>query len=152
MIDLVSSDEDVPEGIAEDGTLNVSVSSGDDDVVVIVPNSDSEGEDYFQNFIPKCCINHISLKEKLMLTLEEAFFLSFAISCLQLMDHKGNHLSLHQTWILFKETDKKFVNKYVVYHYFKSKGYIVKPGIKFGGDYCKIFVSCLFKSDICFSL
>lgn len=137
VIDLVSSDEEIAE-IPHDNMNNHTMSSEDpQDMVVIVPNSDSEGENYFENFKPKCCINKVRLPEKLMLTRQEAFFLIYGLGCLQILNGDHQNLSVEQCWQIFSDTDRNFVDKYVVYHYFRSKGYIVKPGIKFGGDYCE---------------
>ncbi|XP_026756479.2 tRNA-splicing endonuclease subunit Sen2 [Galleria mellonella] len=135
VIDLVSSDED-------DNNITDFVSpqldnynaSEKQDMVVVVANSDSEEEDYFANLKPQCCLNKTKLEEKLMLTLQEAFFLLYGLGCLQVV-HADKVLNIEQCLELFTETDKHFVTKYVVYHYFRSKGYVVKSGIKFGGDY-----------------
>lgn len=138
VIDLVSSDEDIS-GVANEELNSHSMSIDDPlDMVVIVPNSDSESENYFENFKPKCCINQVRLLEKLMLTLQEAFFLVYGLGCLQILDDDQHVLTVEQCWQLFTGTDRFFTEKYVVYHYFRSKGYIVKPGIKFGGDYCEL--------------
>ncbi|XP_028168672.1 tRNA-splicing endonuclease subunit SEN2 [Ostrinia furnacalis] len=140
VIDLVSSDD---EGEAcESGEeipvpINMDAFSTCDkqDLVVIAPDSDSEGDNYFANFKPKCCLNKVKVPEKLMLTPCEAFFLSYGLGCLQILNSDGKVLSTDQCWQLFLNIDFMFIPKYVVYHYFRSKGYIVKPGIKFGGDY-----------------
>ncbi|KAL0871213.1 hypothetical protein ABMA27_004984 [Loxostege sticticalis] len=139
VIDLVSSDEDEVSDTCEELTIPSNLSMLDtydkQDLVVIAPDSDSEGDNYFANFKPKCCLNKIKIPEKLMLTLCEAFFLSYGLGCLQILNSDEKILSTDQCWDLFLETDKKFIPKYVVYHYFRSKGYIVKSGVKFGGDY-----------------
>ncbi|KAF9416798.1 hypothetical protein HW555_005928 [Spodoptera exigua] len=106
-----------------------------EDLVVIVPNSESEGENYFENMRPKCCLNKINIQEKLMLTPEEAFFLLYGLGCLQIVSLDNALLSIEKCWDLFRAVDGRFLSKYVVYHYYRSKGYVVKPGIKFGGDY-----------------
>ncbi|XP_013199403.2 uncharacterized protein LOC106142249 [Amyelois transitella] len=134
VIDLVSSDEDVNEDEDDHRTQNTFDSNREKDMVVIVPNSDSEDDDYFANLTPQCCINKTKIPEKLMLTLQEAFFLSYGLGCLQVV-HGDQILSIQQCWELFLETDKYFIQKYVVYHYYRAKGYVVKPAIKFGGDY-----------------
>ncbi|CAK1555755.1 unnamed protein product [Leptosia nina] len=134
VIDLVSSDDG-------DTEQNDTVESkdtftyGKQATVVIVPNSDSEDDNYFLNLKPKCCVNRIKLEEKLMLTKQEAFFLVYGLGCLQVLDSENKVLKVKDCWKLFAESDSSFIRKYVVYHYYRSKGYIVKPGIKFGGDY-----------------
>lgn len=139
VIDLVSSDEEYggqSNSVHEMKTEQFH-NPHKEDLVVIVPNSDSEDENYFANMKPKCCLNKIKLQEKLMLTLQEAFFLLYGLGCLQIVNIDNTLLSIEQCWELFAVAEKNFVPKYVVYHYYRSKGYVVKSGIKFGGDYCK---------------
>lgn len=144
LVDLLSSDGSSSSDDGDDwedninGTLEITDTNN---ITVVVPNSDSELDDnstnYFENIKAECCVNQTKLQEKLMLTLQEAFFLVYGFGSLQIIDMENHILNIEQAWELFKEIDKKFIPKYVVYHYFRSKGYIVKPGIKFGGDYCK---------------
>lgn len=135
VIDLVSSDENESEENDQLSDISELDLTEEKNIVVIVPNSDSEDDNYFANMKPQCCINKIILQEKLMLTLEEAFFLLYGLGCLQIVDKNDQLLSIDGCWKSFSDSSCKFVEKYVVYHYFRSKGYIVKPGIKFGGDY-----------------
>lgn len=74
--------------------------------------------------------------ETLNLTLEEAFFLQYALGCLQVIDMSGP-LTILKTWQKFCEAKSDFIESYIVYHYFRSKGWVVKSGHKFGGDFCK---------------
>ncbi|XP_068618122.1 uncharacterized protein Tsen2 [Battus philenor] len=138
VIDLVSSNEDSANSCEESNT-SLSVNSfhnhHKEDIAIVVPNSESEGDDYFANMKPKCCVNKIKLPEKLMLTTQESFFLLYGLGCLQILNSDNKVLSISQCWSLFTNRDKHFLEKYIVYHYFRSKGYIVKPGIKFGGDF-----------------
>jgi tRNA splicing endonuclease len=150
VIDLVSSDTEHSEEIQSHDNVVLLDTSDKQDIAVVVPNSDSEGDNYFEKFKPECCLNKIKIHEKLMLTLQEAFFLSYGLGCLQIMNSDDKILSTDQLWELFIKTDRNFIHKYVVYHYFRSKGYIVKSGIKFGGDYCEyknvgtLIFPCLF--------
>lgn len=89
--------------------------------------------------------------EHLQLTLEEAFFLAYGLGVLQITDPEdgGNTLDVHQLLDLARrhsyfpplepgaalEPDDPFLLNYVVYHHFRSLGWVVKPGIKFGVDY-----------------
>lgn len=149
VIDLVSSDEENEDDTEECSSHDLEQlhSHDKEDLVVIVPNSDSEDEDYFLNIKPKCCINKIRLQEKLLLSPEEAFFLVYGLGCLQVVSIDNNLLSIEQCWSLFAKNHTTFVSKYIVYHYFRSKGYVVKPGIKFGGDYCKIYTYLILVSE-----
>lgn len=141
VIDLVSSDdEDMQVNDFTNNVYETIISDDKTDHVVIVPNSDSEEDNYFANLKPQCCINKIKIQEKLILSLEEAFFLIYGLGCLQIVGLDNSLLNIEQCWALFNSTDEKFVNRYIVYHYFRSKGYVVKPGIKFGGDFCKYII------------
>lgn len=146
VIDLVSSDEEIGEETDDVSVQEAYNLNAEKDMVVIVPNSDSEDDDYFAKLKPKCCVNKTIIPEKLMLTLQEAFFLSYGLGCLQVVN-EDKLLSIQQCWQLFLETDKNFTSKYVVYHYYRSKGYVVKPAIKFGGDYCKYYVDINYMSS-----
>lgn len=107
-------------------------------MLLVLPDSDSDFEGYLNNACPRLEEEQFHIRETLHLTLEEAFFLSFGLGCLQVIDLFGNCLSLDGMWQLFCKSQKDFIQKYVTYHYFRSKGWVVKPGIKFGGDFCKL--------------
>lgn len=136
IIDLVSSDEEFShDDVDTENAVNQSFSSSEkDEITVVIPNSDSEEENYFAALKPQCCVNKIKMQEKLILTPEEAFFLAYGLGSLQVV-YNNNILDLEQCWTLLCSNDRHFVDRYVVYHYFRSKGYVVKPGIKFGGDF-----------------
>lgn len=73
--------------------------------------------------------------EPLMLALEEAFFLQYALLCLGVVTDDGVELSVDQAWRLFCRLDARFPEKYVAYHFHRSHGWCPKPGIKFGSDW-----------------
>ncbi|CAG2061261.1 unnamed protein product [Timema podura] len=108
------------------------------DKVLVVPDSDSEDEDFLDHISARIEPEVFPIREMLHLTLEEAFFLSYALGCLQVLDLFGNTLTVVDTWGLFSESQKDFIQKYVAYHHFRSKGWVVKPGLKFGGDFSEI--------------
>ena len=66
----------------------------------------------------------------------ETFFLSYALGCL-LVKKRGEEddMNLDQMWDLFVGWDPGFPAKYRVYHHFRAKGWVVRPGIKFGSDW-----------------
>lgn len=103
--------------------------------VIVVPDSESDDEDYFNNLKPEYQLDSSNLKEVLNLSLEEAFFLSYYVQCLDIYN-SDELLSKQKAWELFKETDKYFIQNYPVYHHFRSNNWVVKSGIKFGGDFC----------------
>lgn len=103
--------------------------------ILVVPDSDSDNEDYFRNLKPEYQIDSSYLKEHLQLSLEEAFFLFDAVKCLKIYQNKAN-LSSEEAWMLFSQSEKSFIPNYAVYYYFRTKNWVVKSGLKFGGDFC----------------
>ncbi|KAI4219845.1 MAG: hypothetical protein L6R36_008039 [Xanthoria steineri] len=94
---------------------------------------------------PKVIIN----QEHFQLTAEEAFFLVYALGVLEIQDpHTSQRiptsrlLSLCRSHSYFPPKppssttpDDPFLISYVAYHHFRSLGWVVRPGIKFGVDY-----------------
>ncbi|KAK7755118.1 tRNA splicing endonuclease subunit sen2 [Diatrype stigma] len=87
-------------------------------------------------------------KEHLQLMPEEAFYLSYALGTLSVLDPVTQKpLSVQDLFKRFRQCsyfpprmtslqpDDPFVLNYVVYHHFRSLGWIVRPGIKFGVDW-----------------
>lgn len=101
----------------------------------------------------------IDNQEHLQLTLEEAFFLSFGLGVLDIqitpgsmvrtpdsaqMKSKKKLLSLFSSYATFPASplapalpapDSAFLLSYVAYHHFRSLGWVVRAGTKFGVDY-----------------
>ena len=91
----------------------------------------------------------IKEQEHLQLTFEEAFFLAYGLGVLQILP-RGSAEILH-TPILFElfrryshpepviseklRPDDPFLVNYVVYHHFRSLGWVVRPGNKFAVTY-----------------
>lgn len=93
--------------------------------------------------------------EHLQLTLQEAFFLCWTLDCLTILDpHTSEPMSLEQIWTSFQlvhlppfissltpstttplQFDSPFLINYIVYHHYRSLGWVVKGGIKFCVDY-----------------
>lgn len=103
--------------------------------LLVLPDSDSDTENYLKNVKPRIECESFPVRESLHLTFEETFFLMFGLGCLQLIHFDGTLMSIDSTWLYFCKEDKNFIQKYVVYHYFRSKGWVVKPGLKYGGDF-----------------
>ncbi|XP_048590000.1 tRNA-splicing endonuclease subunit Sen2 isoform X2 [Nematostella vectensis] len=72
--------------------------------------------------------------EQLHLSLEEAFFLSYGLGCLCVLD-KEREMNLNDMWQAFCAASPDFLQKYIVYHYLRSKGWVPKTGLKYGTDY-----------------
>ncbi|KAF2201031.1 hypothetical protein GQ43DRAFT_48687 [Delitschia confertaspora ATCC 74209] len=92
----------------------------------------------------------ISDQEHLQLTLEEAYFLTYALGSLSISTTENEGTSLLSNLSLLRlfgtyatfpistspiSPDNPFLLKYVVYHHFRSLGWVVRPGVKFAVDY-----------------
>ncbi|MBW0523946.1 hypothetical protein O181_063661 [Austropuccinia psidii MF-1] len=90
--------------------------------------------------------------EHLQLMNEEAFFLCFGLGCLDVsLDHSSEDpsrsLTILELWDLFCRAslgksqdqtirvDNPFILSYVVYHHFRSLGWVIRSGIKFCADW-----------------
>lgn len=71
--------------------------------------------------------------EFLQLQPEEVFFLAFTLNAVSVSGEK--EFSLEELFQVCCESDPKFVQHYAVYHHFRSMGWCVRSGIKFGTDY-----------------
>jgi len=101
---------------------------------------------------------HIDLidQEHLQLSFHEAFFLCYALGCLDISplhsDHPVEHastplhaselLKIFTTYSIFPairpsqiRPDNNFLTSYVVYHHYRSLGWVVRPGTKFAADW-----------------
>uniref|UniRef100_A0A0W0F357 tRNA-splicing endonuclease subunit Sen2 n=1 Tax=Moniliophthora roreri TaxID=221103 RepID=A0A0W0F357_MONRR len=102
--------------------------------------------------IPPVEDNLIEDIEHLQLTLYEAFFLTWNLDCLSILDPDTDEaLNLQQIWTTFQlcylappipyipplsiQFDNPFLVHYVAFHHYRSLGWVVKNGIKFCVDY-----------------
>jgi tRNA-splicing endonuclease subunit Sen2 len=76
-----------------------------------------------------------AMGEPLLLALEEAFFLQYALQCLDVITEDGVELTVEQAWRLYRRLDARFAEKYVSYQFHRSHGWCPKQGIKFGSDW-----------------
>ncbi|KKK12360.1 putative tRNA-splicing endonuclease subunit Sen2 [Aspergillus rambellii] len=89
-------------------------------------------------------------EEHLQLSNEEAFFLVYGLGALHVFDNENQtvlspnsllSLFCHHSYSPPREpsshlkTDDPFLVSYVVYHHFRSLGWVVRSGVKFGVDY-----------------
>lgn len=91
----------------------------------------------------------IADQEHLQLTPEEAFFLVYALGILEVLDPDTQEplpspslFQLFRRWSYFParpsnylQPDDPFLLSYVVYHHFRSLGWVVRSGVKFGVNY-----------------
>ncbi|XP_070152998.1 tRNA-splicing endonuclease subunit Sen2 isoform X2 [Polyergus mexicanus] len=103
--------------------------------LLVLPDSDSDTENYLKDIKPKIESEGFPIREALRLTFEETFFLLFGLGCLQVVHFDGSLLDINNAWLYFCKEKPDFLQKYVVYHYYRSKGWVVKPGLKYGGDF-----------------
>uniref|UniRef100_A0A182JT01 tRNA-intron lyase n=1 Tax=Anopheles christyi TaxID=43041 RepID=A0A182JT01_9DIPT len=75
------------------------------------------------------------IKEPLCLFLEEAFFLMHVLNILRLKDLHDNTLPVPDAFRKFRKVKRNFLACYCAYLYLKSKNWVIKSGIKFGGDF-----------------
>jgi len=72
---------------------------------------------------------------KLILSFEEAFFLSFVFGCLLVYDLQNSPLNIDQLWDYFKQKSQDFIVKYITYHHIRSKGIVARCGLNYGVPY-----------------
>ncbi|XP_003796288.1 tRNA-splicing endonuclease subunit Sen2 isoform X1 [Otolemur garnettii] len=80
-----------------------------------------------------CRRNPYRIFEYLQLSLEEAFFLVYALGCLSIY-HEKEPLTILKLWKTFTVVQPTFRTTYMAYHYFRSKGWVPKVGLKYGTD------------------
>jgi tRNA-splicing endonuclease subunit Sen2 len=128
----------------EEIQINSDYNKEDSDLqgkVLVLPDSDSDTENYLADIKPEVKHENFPVRETLHLTFEETFFLMYGLGCLRVIDFDGKYLNIGEIWDYFCKEQKCFLQKYVTYHYFRSKGWVVKPGLKYGGDFCKLLVT-----------
>lgn len=95
-----------------------------------------------QEFVPQFDFlnnrtNESQDKPSLKLMLTEAFFLSYCLGCLNI-NNDGHLLNIDEIWkcfcLIYDKNEFRFPILYGAYHYFRSKGWIVKSGHKYGCD------------------
>jgi tRNA-splicing endonuclease subunit Sen2 len=108
--------------------------------LAVAPDTPSENHNNSNSDI------EISNQEHLQLSLEEAFFLTYGLGALKLDD--PHNISNHKLLQIFRQhsyfppvspsdlsPDDPFLLSYVVYHHFRSLGWVVRDGVKFAVDY-----------------
>lgn len=82
--------------------------------------------------------NPYPIPRSIVLFLEEAFFLHHTLGQLKVLDLDNELMTTQQLWQKFCKLKTNFVECFVSYLYLKSKSWVVKGGIKFGGDFRKL--------------
>ncbi|XP_076084588.1 tRNA-splicing endonuclease subunit Sen2-like isoform X2 [Mytilus galloprovincialis] len=109
----------------------------------IVDDSDSEAEVWKRRKLsrkkkkwrPVLKKDPFFVKENLHLSFEEAFFLSYGLGCLVVKDDNERTPDLTEMWETFSSKQQTFIPNYIAYHYYRSKGWVPKTGLKFGSDF-----------------
>ena len=73
-------------------------------------------------------------REYLQLMPYEALFLSFALGAVCVLS-ENRELLPQELFKVFAESNNRFIYDYVTYHHFRSKGWCVRSGVKFGTDF-----------------
>lgn len=74
--------------------------------------------------------------DSLVLFLEEAFFLHHSMKCLRIVDLLNDtELDTETVWQHFCRIKPNFIVHYVAYVFLRSKNWVVKGGLKFGGHF-----------------
>ncbi|XP_055985513.1 tRNA-splicing endonuclease subunit Sen2 [Sorex fumeus] len=137
-------DPQTPNGLAECGDMALPPAAApqgpsDEFVLVEEPRGDASetqeapGGDQGQPRGLVCRRNPYRMPEYLQLSLEEAFFLVYALGCLSIY-REEEPLTILQLWEVFTAAQPSFRTTYMAYHYFRSKGWVPKVGLKYGTD------------------
>lgn len=124
---------------AEDPLMSSEPSDACEYVLVDLSEDDHSETSATQNLSDEqrgrleCRINPFSMMEYLQLSYEEAFFLVYALGCLS-VHYSGEALSVTQVWAMFRSLQPNFCISYAAYHYYRSKGWVPKSGVKYGTD------------------
>jgi len=75
------------------------------------------------------------LYECLILTFEEAFFLSYGLGCLSVSNKENHAMTILEMWKQFSKVQPNFIQMYAAYHHFRSKGWVVRFSKIYGLDF-----------------
>ncbi|XP_051649329.1 tRNA-splicing endonuclease subunit Sen2 isoform X3 [Manacus candei] len=103
---------------------------------VLVQEEEEEEESLCPEDDSACLQGNLVKKEKL------AFFLVYALGCLSIYYGESQcpvcalqePLTIVQLWEVFSEVKPDFKTTYMAYHYFRSRGWVPKVGLKYGTD------------------
>ncbi|KAJ2260689.1 tRNA splicing endonuclease subunit sen2 [Coemansia sp. RSA 376] len=81
-------------------------------------------------------LEEAEVMEPMQLSFHDALFLC-QLECLQVRDTQGTEYTYESLWHLFCKVDRssEFALKYAAYYYYRSKGWVVRSGLKFGSDF-----------------
>lgn len=105
------------------------IGSSETDTKIIIDNQDNDHKDSVQD--------PFHIEETLVLTLEESLFLHATLKCLRILDVEGKEMLTNDILLKYCSIKPHFWTHFVAYSYLRSKNWIVKCGLKFGGDFRK---------------
>lgn len=106
-------------------------------IIIDRANADDRENDDLKDSIQ---IDPFYIEETLVLTLEESFFLHTTLKCLRIMDVDGKVIQTNDILLKYCNLKPHFWTHFVAYSYLRSKNWIVKCGLKFGGDFRKYII------------
>ncbi|XP_015350522.1 tRNA-splicing endonuclease subunit Sen2 isoform X1 [Marmota marmota marmota] len=106
----------------------------EEEVCAVSKGDNAPKEEVVQRQKLTCRRNPYRIFEYLQLSLEEAFFLVYALGCLSIYYEK-EPLTILKLWQAFTSIQPTFRTTYMAYHYFRSKGWVPKVGLKYGTDF-----------------
>lgn len=120
----------------------VSIEVCDTSDILALYNNGFYGKGSHSRSVPNALIkasqdNTLGVEETLSLGLEEAFFLSYYLKVLQISDLSNKELKWQDLMTAALNINDNFMESLASYLYLKSKGWVVKSGLKFAGNYCK---------------
>lgn len=124
-----------------EATVNVLLEEENKSVSQLSQNKDESLNRDTEKVEPKfkTVIDPFPVEESLVLFPEEAFFLHFSLKCLTIYDFRqpDNPMTTDDFLDRCCKLNPNFISNYVAYHYLRSKNWVVKRGLKFGGDFRK---------------
>ncbi|XP_031617177.1 tRNA-splicing endonuclease subunit Sen2 [Contarinia nasturtii] len=85
---------------------------------------------------PNLVADPFPIEEYLALFPEEAFLLHYSLRCLKILNFEQTHeFTTEELLEKFCDMNPKFIERFIAYHYYRSKNWVVKGGLKFGGDF-----------------
>lgn len=108
---------------------------GNISIEVIQDSTNGPGNDSKKSLL----IDPFHIEETLVLTLEESFFLHSTLKCLRIVDVNGKEMQTNDILLKYCCLKPNFWTHFVAYSYLRSKNWIVKCGLKFGGDFRKCY-------------
>ncbi|KAM4613375.1 tRNA-splicing endonuclease subunit Sen2 isoform 2-T12 [Polymixia lowei] len=118
----------------EPGSGSGLVDPGSDYVLVVCDGEEGEEREDCEAGRREVRINPFKMTEYLQLSLEEAFFLVYALGCLSIY-HNQAPLSIMELWERFRTLQPEFESFYAAYHFYRSRAWVPKPGLKYGSDF-----------------